>query len=134
MQSDSSIVGLPRENGELRKSLESPQSRTPSSASDRVDSHPRPPQLTVPTSMPQLPGLPPHLNFNPLMFGGLPSLDSLRKEDLEAAAAAAAAAASGKRPPIPNIPNVPNLSTPTSLGVGGPAGSIPKGPFTPEKL
>ena len=137
MQRESnSIGGLPRENGELRKSLESPQSRTPSSASDRVD---RPP-MPVPTSMASmLPGLPPHLNFNPLMFGGLPSLDSLRKEDLESAMAEISAnAASGKRPPmIPNIPNIPNVSSPSSGGVsfgGGPPGTIPKGPFTPEKL
>ena len=109
-----------KENGELRKSLESPQ-RAPST-----------------TSTPS--GLPPHLNFNPLMFGGLPSLDCLRKEDLEAAAAAAAAAAAGlsgvKRPPFPNIPNVPNVSLPSSMpgGPGGSPGLPPKGPFTPEKL
>ena len=109
MQRDSG--GLPKENGELRKSLESPQ-RAPS----------------TPGQMPQIPGLPPHLNFNPLMFGGLPSLESLRKEDLEAAAAAAGI----KRPPIPNIPNVPNVSL--ASGVGPPPGTVPKGPFTPEKL
>lgn len=87
----------PKENGELRKSLESPQ-RAPSTG---------------------LPGLPQHLNFNPMMFGGLPSLESLRKaEEMD-----------GKRPPIPNIPNVPNVSNSS----GGP-GSFPKGPFTPEKL
>lgn len=89
----------PKENGELRKSLESPQ-RAPSAG---------------------LPGLPQHLNFNPMMFGGLPSLESLRKEEMD-----------GKRPPIPNIPNVPNVSN-ASSGGGGP-GSFPKGPFTPEKL
>ena len=100
MQRDS-IPGS-KENGELRKSLESPQ-RVPS----------------APGGPPQGNGLPPHLNFSPLMFGGLPSLEALRKDEIEAGKA---------RPPIPNIPNVPNVSAPSS---GGP---VPKGPFTPEKL
>ena len=121
MQRDSS--GLPKENGELRKSLESPQRGTPVSAGGGA-------------GPPPIPGLPPHLNFNPLMFGGLPSLESLRKEDLEAAAAAVGIP---KRPPIPNIPNVPSVSL-ASGGGGGfcppgvSSGSMPKGPFTPEKL
>ena len=99
MQRDSS--GLPKENGELRKSLESPQRGTPVSAGGGA-------------GPPPIPGLPPHLNFNPLMFGGLPSLESLRKEDLEAAAAAVGIP---KRPPIPNIPNVPSVSL--ASGGGG---------------
>ena len=116
MQRDSS--GLPKENGELRKSLESPQ-RTPVSGA------------------PPMPGLPPHLNFNPLMFGGLPSLESLRKEDLEEAMKAVGIP---KRPPIPNIPNVPSVSLASISSGGGfcppgvSSGSMPKGPFTPEKL
>ena len=120
MQRDSS--GLPKENGELRKSLESPQRGTPVSAGGGA-------------GPPPIPGLPPHLNFNPLMFGGLPSLESLRKEDLEAAAAAVGIP---KRPPIPNIPNVPSVSLASGGGgfcpPGVSSGSMPKGPFTPEKL
>ena len=95
---------------ELRKSLESPRS---------------------------LPGLPPQLaGFNPMMFGGLPSLEALRKEEeqIRAAAAAAAAASGGgvvtgkESRPIPNIPNV-KVSQATAA-----ASAVPKGPFTPEKL
>ncbi len=119
MQRDSgSSSSLPKENGELRKSLESPQ-RAPS-----VGASPGLPGMPPVSSSGGLPGLPPHLNFNPMMFGGLPSLESLRKDELEAIAAG------NKRPPIPNIPNVPNVSAPQSNSNG----SIPKGPFTPEKL
>ena len=105
--------GGAKENGELRKSLESPGQRT-----------------TPITSTPSgLPILPPHLNFNPLMFGGLPSLDALRKD--------AEMEGSPLNRPIPNIPNIPNVSSSSGgkpkspLKSGGP---IPKGPFTPDKL
>ena len=82
MQRDSA-GGLPKENGELRKSLESPQQqqpRAPSAGGNQAGLPGMPPGLPPPSN---IPGLPPHLNFNPLMFGGLPSLESLRKDDIE---------------------------------------------------
>ena len=109
---------------ELRKSLESPRA---------AGSLPPPPSL---------PGLPPNLpNFNPMMFGGLPSLDAMRKEhDGELRKDPL----SGRPiPNIPNIPNVPMLSMKNrgpSLGgspgtpPGAPGPPRPNGPFTPEKL
>jgi hypothetical protein len=97
--------GLPKENGELRKSLESPQSTS---------------SAGPPPNLPRLPNLPPHFNFNPLMFGGLPSLESLRKEEQHMAEMN-----KGRPMPMPNIPNIPNISS---------AGPMPKGPFTQEKL
>eukprot|EP00093_Oithona_nana_P015045 15045.XXX_642018_645962_1 [CDS] Oithona nana genome sequencing. len=119
MQRDASGL-LPKENGELRKSLESPQ-RAPSTPG-------APPLSGPPVPPPNIPGLPAHMQgFNPLMFGGLPNLEALRKEASDSLKEGGV-----KRPLIPNIPNVPNVSAPNSIG--GSAGPTPKGPFTPEKL
>ena len=57
------------------------------------------------------------------MFGGLPSLESLRKDAEDGGL--------NKRPL--NIPNVPNLTQGGQPGGQQPQ-NIPKGPFTPEKL
>ena len=82
-----------KENGELRKSLESPR--------------------------------PSGLNFNSMLFGGIPPIDSLRKDDDMRKEQGLLA----NRAPIPNIPNVSGLS-----GSNGSSGSMPKGPFTQDKL
>ena len=84
-----------KEKGELRKSLESPR-----------------PNM----------GGPGGLNFNSMIFGGIPSIESLRKDDEMRKEQGLLA----NRNPLPNIPNVPNLQ--------GGNGPMPKGPFTQEKL
>ena len=107
-----------KENDELRKSLESPSSIS---------------AVNSKGGLPPPPNLPPHLsNFNPMMFGGLPSLESLRKESEEAGSAAARSLLEAGKliPNIPNIPNVPNLSAAGGQSNGGSA----KGPFTADKL
>ena len=87
-----------KENGEIRKSLESPR-----------------------------PGLggPPGLNFNSMLFGGIPPIDSLRKDDDMRKEQGLIA----NRAPIPNLSNMSNAP-----GSNGSSGSMPKGPFTQDKL
>lgn len=88
-----------KENGEIRKSLESPR-----------------PNMSGPGG----------LNFNSMIFGGIPSLETLRKEE----EMRKEQGLPPNRPPLPNIPNVPNLQG----NGGGGNGPLPKGPFTQEKL
>jgi hypothetical protein len=89
-----------KENGEIRKSLESPR-----------------PNM----------GGPGGLNFSSMIFGGIPSIESLRNNDEMRKEQGLLA----NRAPLPNIPNVPNLQGNNGGGSNGP---MPKGPFTQEKL
>ena len=65
--------------------------------------------------------------FNPLLFGGIPSMDSLKKQE------EGIRRDIGGRPSMSSesgsMPNIPNLTSPS-----GRTGHEPKGPFTPEKL
>ena len=88
-----------KENGEIRKSLESPR-----------------PNMTGPGG----------INFSSMIFGGIPSIEALRKEE----EMRKEQGLPPNRPPLPNIPNIPSMQGTDRSGNG----PMPKGPFTQEKL
>ena len=65
--------------------------------------------------------------FNPLIFGGMPSMESLKKQEEGIRRDMGSKGPLGSDPG--SMPNIPNLTSPS-----GRHSHEPKGPFTPEKL